>query len=294
MGNKVALFYNPVAGGGEFKNKLDTVIQHFQSNGLLLIPWRLTSNKEIMEQAGRINPAEYHSIIAAGGDGTIHGVINAIMKLNINLPLGIFPEGTVNDIASYFNISTKTSEYCRVISSGTPRVIDVARINEEYFINVASAGLLTQTAHEVDHHLKNALGKIAYYLKTLEKLPQMQPIFLHVNADGKIYDMEIMLFAVLNGGTVGGFQNLLPEASMSDGILDFLAIKPMAISRFSQLLYSYKKGIHLNDENVFYFQARHLELDAEPRIVTDLDGEKGPDFPWKIDVCANALRVWTP
>lgn len=104
MRNKVALFYNPVAGGGQFKHKLDSVVHHFQNAGLQIIPWRLVSNDKIIELAGKINPAEYHSIVAAGGDGTIHGVVNAMMKLKINVPLGIFPEGTVNDVASYLNI----------------------------------------------------------------------------------------------------------------------------------------------------------------------------------------------
>ena len=283
-----------MAGGGKFKHKLDSVIYYFQNAGLQLIPWRIVSNDEIMVQVGKINPAEYHSIIAAGGDGTIHGVVNAMMKLNIDIPLGIFPEGTANDVAKYLNIPEKTSEYCKVITSGNINTIDLARVNNDYFINVASAGLLTQTAHEVDHHLKNVLGKIAYYLKTLEKLPKIKPIRLHVNADGQVYDMDIMLFVVLNGGTVGGFQGLVPEANMSDGILDFIAIRPVAIHRLSQLFYSYNRGLHLKDENVIYFQAKHLHIDVEPRIITDLDGEKGPNFPWEISVCSNALQIWIP
>ena len=294
MQNKVALFYNPVAGGGQFKHKLDSVVQHFQNAGLQIIPWRIVNNAGIMEQMGKINCSEYHSIVAVGGDGTIHGIVNAMMKLNIDLPLGIFPEGTVNDIASCLHIPVLTDEYCRVTTSGNIRAIDVAQVNDDYFINVASAGLLTQTAHEVDHHLKNVLGKMAYYLKTVEKLPKIQPLQLRVNADGQIHDIEMMLFVVLNGGTVGGFQNIIPEASMSDGMLDFLSIKPVAIHRFTQLLYSFNRGLHLQDDSVIHFQAKHLRIDVEPRIVTDLDGEIGPDFPWEISVCSNALKIWTP
>ena len=294
MHNKVALFYNPVAGGGQFKHKLDSVVQHFQNADLQIIPWRIVNNDGIMEQAGKINPSEYHSIVAVGGDGTIHGIVNAMMKLNIDLPLGIFPEGTINDLAACLHIPGKPSEYCHVITSGNMRAIDVAQVNNDYFINVASAGLLTQTAHEVDHHLKNVLGKMAYYLKTMEKLPKTQPLHLHVNADGQSYNMDIMLFIVLNGGTVGGFQNLIPEASMSDGMLDFLAIKPVAIHRLTQLLYNFNRGLHLQDDNLIHFQAKQLLIDIEPDIVTDLDGELGPSFPWEISVCSNALKIWTP
>jgi diacylglycerol kinase (ATP) len=292
--NKVALFYNPVAGGGQFKHKLDSIVQYFQNAGLQIIPWRIVNNDGIIEQAGKINSSEFHSIVAVGGDGTIHGMVNAIMKLHIDLPLGIFPEGTVNDIAGCLHIPGITADYCRVITSGNLTHIDVAKVNDDYFINVASAGLLTESAHEVDHHLKNVLGKMAYYLKTMEKLPKIKPLNLRVKADGQIHDIEMMLFVVLNGGTVGGFKGLLPQASMSDGLLDFLAIKPIAVHRFAQLLYSFSRGEHLQDENVVHFQAKQLHIDVEPRIVTDLDGELGPDLPWEISVCSNALRIWTP
>ncbi|HEX3011906.1 MAG TPA: YegS/Rv2252/BmrU family lipid kinase, partial [Syntrophomonadaceae bacterium] len=220
MKDKVALFYNPVAGGGNFRYKLDDVIDCLQNSGLEVIPWRINNNEQIRKQIKKIDPEACHTIIAAGGDGTIHGVANAMMHNNLNIPLAIFPVGTSNDIARQMKIPGKIKEYCQIITEGKLTGIDLGKVGDEYFINVAAAGFLTDTAHEVNYSLKNALGKAAYYLKVLEKLPQLKPLHLRVKVDDNAYDMEILLFLVLNGTSTAGFKELLPEGAMSDGLLD--------------------------------------------------------------------------
>lgn len=295
MRDKVALFYNPVAGMGKFKYKLDDVIKHLQIAGLQVIPRRIESNEKIKELTTRMDPEEYHTIVAAGGDGTIHGVVNAMMHSKLDVPLAIFPEGTSNDVARYMNISNKVKEYCSIITDGKLTGIDLGKVNEEYIINVASAGFLTDTAHEVNHHLKNALGKVAYYLKVVEKLPQMRPLNLQLTVDERQYEIDILLFLVLNGGSAAGLKEMLPAGTISDGMLDFLAFKPAPpIGGLDRLLFNYTRGQLLQDENVFYCQGRELRIELNPAAATDLDGERGPALPWTIKVCPNAIQLRTP
>lgn len=295
MRNKVALFYNPVAGGGKFKYKLDTVIHHLQAAGLQVIPWRINNNTQLIEQAGKINPAEFHTIVAAGGDGTIHGVVNAMLEHDLRIPLSIFPVGTSNDLARQMQIPAKVNEYCQIITRGKLIDIDLGIVNGEYFVNVAAAGFLTDTAHEVNYNLKNVLGKAAYYLKVVEKLPQLKPLRLHLQVDNKVYDMEVLLFLVLNGSSVAGFKELLPSGTISDGTLDFLAFKPIPpLGRLERLIYNYTRGQLLTDENVFYCRGKKFSLSLAPAVTTDLDGEAGPELPWEITVCPHALQLRIP
>jgi YegS/Rv2252/BmrU family lipid kinase len=293
--DKAALFYNPVAGGGNFRYKLEEVINQLQNSGLDVVPWRINNNEQIKVQVEKIDPELYHTIIAAGGDGTIHGVVNAMMHHNLNIPLGIFPVGTSNDVARQMKIPGKIQEYCQVITEGNLTNIDLGKVNDKYFINVAAAGFLTNTAHEVNYNLKNALGKAAYYLKVIEKLPQMRPLHLHLKIDKSTFDMDILLFLVLNGTVVAGFKEVLPEGAMSDGLLDFLAFKPIPpLGGFERLLLNYSRGQLIQDDNVFYCQGQHFSLELDPPVATDLDGEKGPDLPWEINVCPNALQLRVP
>jgi YegS/Rv2252/BmrU family lipid kinase len=218
-----------------------------------------------------------------------------MMQHNLNIPMGIFPVGTSNDVARQMKIPGKIKEYCQIITEGNLTAIDLGKVADEYFINVAAAGFLTDTAHEVNYSLKNALGKAAYYLKVIEKLPQMRPLHLHLMVDNKTYDLEILLFLMLNGTSTAGFKELLPEGAMSDGLLDFLAFKPVPpLGGLERLLLNYSRGQLLKDENVFYCQGKEFSLELDPAVTTDLDGEEGPGFPWKISICPNALQLRTP
>jgi len=294
LNHKVVLFYNPIAGSGNFKNRLDKVILIMQNKGLQLIPYRISTGQDIVQYLSSVDCTEYYTVAAAGGDGTINSVANAMMKTGFRVPLAIFPEGTSNDVAHFLHIPRLVSHYCHIIGEGKLTSIDLGLVNETYFINVASGGFITETAHEVDQRFKNVLGKMAYYLKSIEKIPRIQPLQLKLSADHKDYEMEVLLFLILNGGTAGSFPGIVPQARMDDGLLEFLAIKSVPLPRLAQLIYNFSRGQHLEDPNVFYCQAHDLDLKVTPDVATDLDGEKGPDLPWKISVCKHALQIWTP
>lgn len=291
---KVVLYYNPVAGGGRFKNRLDQVFEYLQADDLEVLPRRISSNVDIERHLASLDPEGIHTLVAAGGDGTIHGLVNAVMKTGIKTPVGIFPVGTSNDVATHLNIPFECREYCRLLSKGQLTDIDLGRVNERYFINVAAAGLLTDTAHEVQYRLKNVLGRGAYLLKSLEKIPRVQAMHLKLKVDGQKTAMDTMLFLVLNGGTAGGFQGLMPASDMNDGLLDFLAIKPVSMHQATQLLYKFLRGQLLQDDNIYYCQGKQFRIDLEPDTSTDLDGEVGPRLPWEVSVCPSAVKIWLP
>lgn len=294
MRNRIGLFYNPVAGEGRFKYKLDKVIHSFQTHGLQLEPWRINSNKDIMTQMADLHSDCYHTIIAAGGDGTINGVVSAMLKCGFNVPLGIFPEGTSNDLAAYLGISREVRDYCQVITQGHTLGCDVGRVNDEYFVNVASAGFLTETAHEVDYRLKNALGRMAYYLKAMEKLPRLKPFRLDVTIDDKQFELDALLFILLNGGNAGGFKDILPPGSMCDGQMDFLAIKPVPAHILGRVVANLYRKRLLEGDGVFYCQGQRINISLQPQTPTDLDGEIGPDLPWNVEVIPQAIQIRIP
>lgn len=296
MKKRIALFYNPIAGSGDFKNRLDQIIAFFQERDMQIIPWRITGEKLVRDEISSLNPAEYHSIIAAGGDGTLHLVANAMVKNQINIPLGIFPEGTCNDVAAYLKIPKQMDDYCRIITEGRKIAIDLGRIEDRYFINVASAGFITETAHEVNYMLKNVWGKMAYYLKGIEKIPRLKKLNLRLTADEDEdeYEMKVLLFLILNGGVAGGFRQMPQEGLMNDGLLDFIAIKPVPVRKLAYLVLNLSRGELINDPSVFYCQGKRFKIDLAPQATGDLDGELGPRLPWKVEVCPAALQLWVP
>jgi diacylglycerol kinase family enzyme len=110
---RARLIYNPFSGKRVFGNRLDLVIHKLQLGGYEVTPIRTTKIEDIYDSME--NAQCYDCIITSGGDGTINQVINAMMKNNINVPIGILPSGTSNDFANYLNLPKHTSEACMLL-----------------------------------------------------------------------------------------------------------------------------------------------------------------------------------
>jgi diacylglycerol kinase (ATP) len=290
---KYILLYNPLSGKASFKNKLDTVINKFQKRDALIIPYRTSSKNDTRKFISAINEQnDLDGIIVSGGDGTIHEVINSLIKENVDLPIGLIPNGTSNDFATYLNIDQNISRCADMITNGKVRNVDIGKANDKYFINVASAGLMTSVAHSVDTVFKNTLGKMAYYIKGIGELPNLKPIRMKINADGNIIEDDIFLFLVMNSRTVGSFPNLAPDAKIDDGKLDMLIVSKCNMPEVMTLFIGLIKGDHTNHKNIRYFQAKDISIECDEKLESDLDGELGPNLPLNISTITNKIKFF--
>ncbi len=288
------LAYNPLSGDGRFKFRLDHVIEHFQRAGCLVIPYRMQEreqNNAIITMANELKP---EGIVVSGGDGTVHELVNLLMRHKLDVPLGILPSGTSNDFAVYLQLGRSIEAWVRVVVEGKTRPVDIGRVNDRYFFNVASAGLLTSVAHNADVALKNTLGKMAYYLKGLGELPNFRALPIRITADGICREEEVLLFLISNSSTVAGFPSLAPRARIDDGLLDLIAIRRCSLPELMTLFLHFLKGNHHNSKNLVYLQAKEFIVDCDEALESDLDGERGPDLPLRISTIPDAIRVFCP
>ena len=184
---KILLAYNPVSGHAAFKNQLDDVIENFQRRGIFLSVYRTQAgDNSSFAECVKISGAE--GVIAAGGDGTLHAVINWLKKNSLDLPVGVIGSGTSNDFAAHLELDAE--KVFDAVAAGRTQAVDLGLVNgAEYFINVASAGVFTSIAHEVDSRLKNFLGKSAYYLRGLGELKNFKSVKLDITADERKFSI---------------------------------------------------------------------------------------------------------
>lgn len=290
---KILLVYNPVSGSAAFKKKLDEIIESLQRRKILPILYRTHAENSAEEFFECVKISGAQGILAAGGDGTLHRVVNWIKNFEINLPVGIIGSGTSNDFATHLKISD-LEKYFDAIAENKIRPIDLGFVNgKNFFVNVASAGVFTSIAHEVDSRQKNALGKVAYYLRGLGELPNFKTVEFEIKADEKIFRLEAFLFLVLNSPAVAGMKKISDAAKIDDGKLDFLALKkcsPRQLLTLTQKLFS---GKCVNAEpNVFYLQAKNFEITSSSDLISDFDGEIGEPLPIKIETVPRALNFF--
>ncbi|WP_010276173.1 diacylglycerol kinase [Paenibacillus senegalensis] len=292
MTKRARLIYNPSSGREEMKKRLSEVLQRLERGGIETSTHATTGEGDATIAAARAVENGYDIVIAAGGDGTLYEVINGLAEKSHRPDLGIIPVGTTNDFARALNIPKNLEEACDIIVRQYSAPVDVGKINQRYFINIAGGGSLTELTYEVPSKLKTLLGQLAYYMKGIEKLPRLRPIELSVRSDQHDLTEQVMLFLVSNSNSVAGFENLAPEASMSDGLLEVFILKKCNLAEFIRVATLVVRGEHLNDPNVIHFKTKRIEIFSPDYVQLNLDGELGGTLPCTISVLPKHLNIF--
>lgn len=287
---KVRFIYNPYSGENSIIADIDKVIKVHQKYGYTVIPYRINFEYDLEEAFYDIDE-DYKYILIAGGDGTVDKVVNCMKSKEIDLPVAILPVGTANDFAKLIGMPQDVEVACERILNSEIKKVDIGKINDKYFVNVASTGLFTDISQKTDTNLKNAIGRLAYYVKGIEQLPKFRKLGISVKSKEVEYNGDMYLMLVFNGRTAGNL-NLAYKSEIDDGLLDVIIIKAIMIKDVIPLFIKIVKGEHLENVNgLIYFKTDKLHIECHEDIVTDIDGERGPDFPITIECVREGLKI---
>ncbi len=290
---KALLLYNPRAGLKGFHNQLDYIIDQFQQRDLFVMPYRLNKSERLEAFLKNEIETQYDRIIIAGGDGTIHQVINILLKIGWTRPIAIFPVGTANDFAQMFDVPRTIEGMVENALSQNMVNCDVGVANGRYFINVASFGYLVDISQKVNEQIKNIIGVLAYYLKGLEEIPKLKPFDVTIFAENAVYEETIFFALVMNGKSAGGFRKISPTSKIDDGVLDVLLFKKCPVFEIMPLLIQVWNGEHPESPYIEYFTTKNMKIMCDEIICSDLDGEAGIGFPMEISILPSRLKIIT-
>jgi len=289
---KAKFIYNPNSGEKSIVNNLDSIIGIYQKNNITLIPYRIDKN-ECIDKAFLDIDDTYEHLLIAGGDGTLDIIVNEMKRLDINLPVGILPVGTANDFAHSLGLEFDIKKAVEKIVNSNPKKFDIGKINDKYFINVASAGMFTDVSQKINPDFKNYMGKVAYYLTGIEEALHLRAFNIKVKSEELEYKGKMYLMMVFNGKTAGNI-NLSYKSELDDGYLDVIIFKDMPIPKSIPIFINVLRGEHLeniNDEDILYFKTKEIYIECLDELITDIDGEKGPDFPLDIKCIEGGLEI---
>jgi diacylglycerol kinase (ATP) len=291
---RARIIYNPTSGREAFKRKLPEVLQRLEEAGYETSCHATTGAGDATDAAKIAVERHYDIVIAAGGDGTIHEVVNGLAEQEYRPRIGIIPMGTTNDFARALQIPRDIEGAVDIIVKGDTIPVDIGKINEKYFINIAGGGRLTELTYEVPSKLKTMLGQLAYYLKGMEMLPSIKASNVRIEYDGKLFEGEAMLFLVGLTNSIGGFEKLAPDASINDGLFSLLILKKINLADFIRIATLAIRGEHVNDENVIYTQANRIKVSTSESVQLNLDGEFGGFLPTEFENLYRHLEVFVP
>ena len=292
---KVKFIINPSSGRQTMEKKIDTLCKLLLDDGFIVGKFFTEKKYDAMLEAKKTCEGDFDIIIACGGDGTVNEVVKGIMKSNRKIPLAILASGTVNDFASYLNIPKNINDFFLMIKSGNTINIDIGRVNDDdYFVNVAAGGLLTNVGYQVQPDVKAILGRMAYYFEGIRELTlqNLEPIKVKIVSEEYCNEEEILLFLISNSSSIGGFKKLAPEADVLDGLLDVVIIKKSAVSDLANIFINVLTGDHINHPNVIYYKTKAVYLDTfNDDVSIDIDGEYGGKLPAKFQVIPRGIEI---
>lgn len=243
-----------------------------------------------------VRDSDYDFIVSVGGDGTVNEIISGYVEANLSLPIVIIPGGTVNDFANHFHLPTHNHEIIKMIQNHKTMKVDVGKVNDRYFANVIAGGMFSDISFQVPKNEKEKFGPLAYYATGIRQLPEQLHTSLHLKiiTENETFLEEAKLFMVTNTSQVGGFKDIVPDASVSDGQMDLLIIRDCSTTDFISVLKDYALQDHQNSPFVRYIQAKNMTIECQEDIIYDVDGEEGHEFPIHVSAIPNALNIFVP
>ncbi|HZK88303.1 MAG TPA: YegS/Rv2252/BmrU family lipid kinase, partial [Anaerovoracaceae bacterium] len=224
---------------------------------------------------------------------TINICINAMIKNNINLPLAIFPAGTANDFAYCLDLPLEINKMIDIALGNSFTYSDVGKVNSKYFLNVAAMGMLVDVSQKTDPDMKNTLGVISYYIRGIAEVPNLKAIPIYIESKEFSGEEKMYFMLVMNGRSAGGFKRITPTAEINDGLFDVILFREMPIIDFLPLLMDVLQGNHKQNKNILYFKTNKLYIESPNPVGTDIDGEKGEDFPLSFDLLPKRIKIFT-
>ncbi|WP_164219116.1 diacylglycerol kinase [Virgibacillus sp. YIM 98842] len=292
---RARIIYNPTSGRESFKKELPNVLERLEVAGYETSAHATNGVDDAMEAAKIAVERKFDLVVAAGGDGTINEVINGIAEQEYRPKLGIIPAGTTNDFARALRIPKDIKKAVDVIINGSSKFLDIGKVNDQYFMNIAGGGKLTELTYEVPSKLKTMIGQLAYYVKGIEMLPSLKPTHAKIICDGEvIIDEDIMLFLIANTNSVGGFEKLAPDAKMDDGKFDLIILRKTNLADFIRLVTLALRGTHLEDDLIIYRQAKLIEVTTEEKMQLNIDGEYGGLLPGELINLRQHIEFFLP
>jgi diacylglycerol kinase (ATP) len=294
MTKRARIIYNPTSGRELFRKHLPEALEKLERAGYETSAHATTCEGDATKAAHLAVERGFDTVIAAGGDGTLNEVVNGLARHDYRPKFGVIPMGTTNDFARALHIPRDIQGAVDVITAGETIPVDVGRMNNRFFINIAGGGRLTELTYEVPSKLKTMLGQLAYYLKGIEMLPSIKPTNVRIEYDGQVFEGESLLFLIGLTNSVGGFEKLAPDSSVNDGLFTLLILKKTNLAEFIRIAGLALRGEHLNDPHVIYTKAKHINVRSSDQVLVNLDGELGGEIPAEFENLYRHLDVFAP
>ena len=325
--NHFILIANPISGKGKAKSIAEQAYAALTESGGQGQLVFTSASGDAMRFAREAVSDGIQSVIACGGDGTLHEVVNGI-ALVPDVTLGVLPCGRGNDFAAAVGIPLKPEAAIATLLSGTPICVDLGccyhshqpsavsdqqrdivaetetghattadsrqLTTDNYFITIATCGYDTEVSRRASKGTPLFAGTASYAYAAVETLFYYEPPFVRLEGDFGTHEGPLLLAATGITNRYGGGFQIVPNAQIDDGLFDVCIIRPVSSLTVLRLMVTLFWGGHVSHPAVSMHQTRTLTIETDTPMLLYADGEPMCETPATIEIIKAGLVVMAP
>ena len=283
------LAINPISGRGHARKRALIAKEYFANRGVRvgiiegdsLFDFR----HKLIEELERVPIA---GVVAFGGDGFIHEILQHIVPRKISL--GVIPCGTGNDFARSIGVyRLSPHQQLDLIAESESYEIDLGRVGDTWFGAILSSGFDAQV-NERANVMRWPKGRMKYNIAMIEKILALKAHSYRIRFDQDFIDVEATLVTVANGASYGGGMKVCPNAELNDGLFDVMVLGKVSRTELLKVFPKVYSGRHVGHPAVTFYRCREIEIIGSGSSFAD--GELISTLPLSAQCVPNALKVW--
>ncbi len=307
---RVYVVLNPWAGGRKGEQRWAELEVPIKTRFPVLTVLRTTRPQEEAALGRRAVREGADLVIAAGGDGTLSGVVDGVLSeppmTHATPPaLAVLPIGSGSDFARGLGLPRDPAQVVPLIAAGAPRELDVGRLTflgetpprVRYFVNQSYVGFGAKVVRRVNQKKGGAGREGAYSRAVLPELFHHHPLPVHMQGAGApkdTYGLSNLVVAI--GRYSGGGMLSSPNSDPTDGLFDMISVGPVSRLRLLSNLSKFRSGKHLALKDILSWRGTHLQVEAQggtaAEQIVEADGDVVGNLPVLYEVVPKALTFW--
>lgn len=289
MPTRALLIVNDKSRSGA--DNIDAAIDRLKERGIDIIEVRPERPDQIA-QLIREHGDNVDCVIIGGGDGSMNAAAAALVETQ--LPLGVLPLGTANDLARTLSIPTDVGQAFDIIADGIVHRIDLGSVNGRYFFNVANIGLGVHVMRHLSSDLKQRWGVFSYAHSLIKALRSFRPFHAEIVCDGRPRRVRTIQIAVGNGRHYGGGMTVSERASIDDNRFFLYNLEPLSLWQMLKFAPAFRTGRFAHLDPVDLDHGRSIEIRTRKQMPVTADGELVTTTPATFKLWPRAINVFVP
>lgn len=257
-----------------------------------------TAPRHARELAMNID-AEIDVLMVAGGDGTLHEVVDGLMQLpqEARPPILLLPLGSGNDTARMIGVRATIADVSRRLTALQLLEWDVLQCavgsegHTRYCTNVLDVGFGGDVARRFNTTFRKLPARLAYIAATLQSFASSRAHEISVTTDDAVISTPMLMAAVANSKWFGSGIGIAPHAAPNDGIVDLTLITNVGVLTYLRFLPQLMRGVPISDSRMQYLRSTRVSITSNKPLPIEIDGEFAGYTPLHVHVHRGAVRL---